>query len=475
MNAQDRPPPDGGIAFAAKGGSISLRVRLLAIIGVSLTLLWGAVAIWMLLDVRNELRTALDDRLAASARMVAGLTLRVPSPGNLPDGQGGSPLDVIAHDGLACEVSLLRGEVMVQTIARTAGSPGLAAASPGYGTHQFGGKTWRTYVLEQGGIRIATADRLDVRESLLRDIAFSAGVPFAVALAGTLLLLWFGIGRGLAPIERVRAVLAQRRPDDAMPLPETDTPPELRPLVSAIHHLLDRVQGAIARERRFTDDAAHELRTPLTAIKTHLQVARLASSKSQSAEILAQALANADHGVLRLQGTLDQLLLLARLDGRGEAKDGDRVDAGSAARQAVADVHAIHGAADRLTLEEAEPGLPLSVAIPEALLVSALRNLLDNALRYSPPSSAVQLRVEPAGDDRVCFRVLDEGPGLNDAECEQAVERFWRRSAGNQGSGLGLSIVRSIADRYGGELRLRRRAGRGLEACLFMPVYPHAL
>ncbi|MDF3833438.1 ATP-binding protein [Cupriavidus basilensis] len=445
-------------------------MRLLAIIGVSLTLLWSAVAMWMFLDVRNELRTALDDRLAASARMVAGLALQFPSSVAPADGRGGSPLDVIARDGLACEVSLLRGEVMTQTMARTAGSPGLAVASPGYGTHLFGGKLWRTYVLEQGGIRIATADRVDVREGLLRDIALSAGVPFVVALAGSLPLLWFGIGRGLAPIERVRVALAQHRPDDAMPLSETDTPPELRPLVSTIHRLLERVQGAIARERRFTDDAAHELRTPLTAIKTHLQVAGLASTKPQAAGILAEALSNADHGVQRLQGTLDQLLLLARLDGRVEPGSVDCVDAGSAARQAVEDATATHSAAGRLVLEEAGRGVPFSVAIPEALLVSALRNLLDNALRYSLPSSIVQLRVELAGDDFVCFCVLDEGPGLTDAECVQAVERFWRRSAGTQGSGLGLSIVRSIGDCYGGELQLRRRAERGLEARLFIPA-----
>ncbi|MBU1357271.1 MAG: sensor histidine kinase N-terminal domain-containing protein, partial [Gammaproteobacteria bacterium] len=148
----------------------SLRLRLLAIIGASLLSVWSLVAVWMLVDVRNEIRTALDDRLAASARMVAGLMLQLPagaSPGTSP---AVSPLDVIGRDGLACEVSLLRGEVMIQTLARTSGSPGLGGVPTGYSTHTFGGKPWRTYVLEQGGIRIATADRIDVREGLLRDI-----------------------------------------------------------------------------------------------------------------------------------------------------------------------------------------------------------------------------------------------------------------------------------------------------------------
>jgi len=365
---------------------MSLRLRLLAIISLSLTVLWSLVALWMFLDVRNELRTALDDRLAASARMVAGLMLQFPATSVPASAPNDSPMDIVARDGLACEVSLLRGEVM----ARTTGSPTLARAEPGYGTHTFGGRLWRTYVLEQGGIRIATADRVDLREGLLRDIALSAGVPFVVALTGNLLLLWFGISRGLLPIERIRAALARRRPDDEVPLPDTDVPAELRPLVETIHHLLERVHGAIARERRFTDDAAHELRTPLTAIKTHLQVTRLAAAQPATTAVMMPALNSADQGVIRLQNTLDQLLLLARLDGRVESDRAESTDAGLAARQAMDDALASQGAAGRLVFEA--PDEATELCVPEALLVSALRNLLDNALRYSPPTSFVTPR-----------------------------------------------------------------------------------
>lgn len=299
---------------------MSLRLRLLSIISLSLAVLWSLVAIWMFLRMQDELSTMLDNRLAASAHMVAGLMRQLPSAKSPAPGEASSPMDIIAHDGIACEVSLLRGEVTDQLSARTTSSPGLAHAKPGYGTYTLGGRLWRTYVLEQAGIRIATADRIDIRKGLLRDIAMSAGVPFAVALTGSLLLLWFSISRGLLPIERIRTALALRRPDDEIPMPETDVPPELRPLMRTIHQLLERVQGTIIRERRFTDDAAHELRTPLTAIKTHLQVARLAANKTETTEVMIEALDNANHGVQRLQKTLDQLLLLARLDGKIEKK-----------------------------------------------------------------------------------------------------------------------------------------------------------
>ncbi len=449
---------------------LSLRLRLLLIIGLSLSVLWGLVAVWMFLDMRQELRTALDDRLAASARMVAGLVLQLPSSSRTVDGGGPSPLDVIARDGLACEVSLLRGQIITQTMAKTAGSPGLSNAQTGFGTHDFGGKPWRTYVLAQNGIRIATADRLDVRGALLRDMALSVGVPFVVALGGSLMLLWFGIGKGLAPIERVRSALAQRSPDDPMPLPETDAPQELRSLVDTIGHLLEKVRGAIERERRFTDDAAHELRTPLTAIKTHLQVARLAYTHPQATDTVSQSMLCADQGVIRLQGTLDQLLLLARLDGRADQPMAERTEASTAARQAINDACAVPDVAGRLLISALAD--VVYVAVPEALLMSALRNLLDNALRYSPPMGQVELRLElSAAKDRVCFRVLDEGPGLNDEECVQATRRFWRRDVSRQGSGLGLSIVQAIAERHGGELILKGRQGRlGLDVRLHLPV-----
>ena len=448
---------------------MSLRLRLLAIISLSLTVLWSVVALWMFLDVRNELRTALDDRLAASARMVAGLMLQFPATSVPASAPNDSPMDIVARDGLACEVSLLRGEVMAQVMARTTGSPTLARAEPGYGTHTFGGRLWRTYVLEQGGIRIATADRVDLREGLLRDIALSAGVPFVVALTGNLLLLWFGINRGLLPIERIRAALARRRPDDEVPLPDTDVPTELRPLVETIHHLLERVHGTIARERRFTDDAAHELRTPLTAIKTHLQVTRLAAAQPSTTEVMMQALNSADQGVIRLQATLDQLLLLARLDGRVESDRDESTEAGSAARQAMEEALSSQGAAGRLVFEPHAQDEAIELRVPESLLVSALRNLLDNALSYSSPKFFVTLRIECVDGGTVCFSVLDEGPGLTEAECAQAIERFWRRGTARQGSGLGLSIVSAIAKRYGGQLQLGPNGEKGLKAQLSFP------
>lgn len=459
----DAPP------VVAEGGAISLRFRLLSIIGLSLIVLWGAVAIWMVLDVRRELRITLDERLAASARMVAGLMSQLPALPAKGTGPDTVPL-VLGRDGLACEVSVIRGEV-AQTVAGTVGSPGLSGAAQGYDTREFDGKPWRTYVLQQGDIRIATADRLDMREGLLRDVALTAGIPFIVALLGGLLLLWFGIGRGLAPIERVRAALASRQPDDSAPLPDIRPPAELRPLVDAIRNLLQRVHTVITFERQFTDDAAHELRTPLTAVKTHLQVARLASTAGAAggAQIMSQALANADQGVIRLQRTLDQLLLLARLDSGVEQEHGFETDVLHAARQAMTD--ALAGQADQDRIEFEALQISACVRLPETLLISALRNLLDNALRYAPPGTPVKLRIEQnTSSGTVRFSVMDRGPGLDEEQCAQATQRFWRRGITSPGSGLGLSIVSAIARSGGGDFHLFPGGEGGLVAQLTLPL-----
>src|SRR5699024_4808024 len=174
---------------------MTLRLRLLLIIGVSVTLLWTVVAAWVFIDARQALRDTLDNRLAASARMVAGLVAQFPEPQNLAMNNN-APLDVTARDGVACEVSLVRGEVAIQPVARTAGSPDLTDVDPGFSVHEYGGKRWRTYVLKQGNIQIATADSIEVREALVRELMFSAGLPFVVALFGSLGVLWLGITHG---------------------------------------------------------------------------------------------------------------------------------------------------------------------------------------------------------------------------------------------------------------------------------------
>ena len=445
---------------------MSLRLRLLLIIGISLSVLWAAVAGWMFMDARQSLRDALDNRLAASARMVAGLVAQFPEPQDIV-AAGAKPLDVIARDGVACEVSLVRGEVTIQTVARTAGSPDLTHAEPGFSTHIYGDKRWRTYVLRQGDVQIATADSIDIREELVRELVLSAGLPFVVALLGSLILVWFGITHGLAPLEHIRDLLARRRSGDDSPLPEVKAPVELRPLLQTIEQLLERLQAAIVRERRFTDSAAHELRTPLTGVKTHIQVAKLASKQQAGNATLEAALVSADQGVQQLQNILQRLLELARLDNESIGMEiSDPADTVYAAIEAVKPLYG--HSAGRVVVQGAEASRPVRVARP--LLLAALQNLIDNAMRYASADTPITVRIEPQGHDSMQISVLDEGPGLDAQDRALAVNRFWRKDRKVPGYGLGLSIVNAIARRHGGTLELLEREGPGLEARLVLPT-----
>jgi two-component system sensor histidine kinase QseC len=228
-----------------------------------------------------------------------------------------------------------------------------------------------------------------------------------------------------------------------------------------LNGLFGRIRDTIQRERNFTSNAAHELRTPLTVIATHLQVARLCASEAET-----QALLDATTGVERMRGTLDQLLMLARIEGHVSFDDGEHVTASMALERAVA---MAHGDASERIVKAAQAGDTNILDIPPQLAVVALRNLIDNALRYSPPDSPVQVgfHVDSAF---IRFFVADLGPGMVEAEAHLATRRFWRGMMSHSGSGLGLSIVEAIANRFGGSFALGSRQPCGLVAELVLPV-----
>lgn len=435
----------------------TLRLRLVLAIGASFALFWTASSVWTLIDLRSEFRGALDERLAASARMVAAL---VSSSPHLPVS---SPLQppvpyLVRGDGVACEIRLLRGGV----VGRTHNSPAqLGMVTPGFRTRTIDGVTWRSYTIEQNGVRITTADRVERRQQLFRDIALATFVPFLIAMVATLVALWIAVRRCLRPLEQVRRALAERAPDALQPLPGDGLPRELDPLVSTVNGLLGKIGRAIEHERRFTGDAAHELRTPLTAVKTNLQVARLSGSGPET----ATALEHAEQGVRRLQGTVDQLLMLARLEGSVSFEGDEQLTASAVVGQALAQLPSEGSARVRMV---DEGGCGRTLCIPASLATTALRNVLDNALRYGAVGAPVVLRIRPAGSG-ISFAVEDQGAGMSDADIGRAGQRFWRKGAG-QGSGLGLSIVNAILTRYGGSWELARGSAGGMVARIILPA-----
>ena len=444
---------------------MSLRLRAVLIAGISLMVLWGAAAAWMMQGMRANLDQTLDGRLAMSARMVAGLLEGAAldpnsSPANLTDA-----VRISGEEGIACEIRALRGEVLASTGSTP--SSDFATLPTGYSTQEVQGEQWRIYILHDNGYQITTADRIDERNILIDELLRAAGVPFLIALLGGLAALWVGIGRGLIPLKTLREQLRAKETDDTTPIAVDHSPTELRPVLDAMNGLLGRLAQALSSQRAFTDAAAHELRTPLTVIDTHLQIVRLSDGEEAQA-----SLSGAEEGVRRLRRTLDQMMTLARTDAVT-----DKGDACPSVLDVVESVFSLVGESERSRLSLTVEGTDAGTPVPRSMLEAAVRNLVDNAIRYSPDDTAIEINIAfHRGAQHCVLAVADRGPGLSPEQAAQIGRRFWRGDQGRQrkdGAGLGISIVRAIAERFGGTLTLRSRAGGGLIAELTAPLDQH--
>ena len=437
---------------------MSLRLRLTFKLGAAFVLIWVLAAAWMLNDLRNQMMFSLDQRLVASARMVAGLTEQMPGLASVSGGAHLRTEQLNVPGGMACQVSSLRGEILARS--HTTPEEGLESRRSGFRDQIIDGVGWRSFTLSRGDLLITTADRQVEREALNLSILLAASVPVGVALLGCLCLLWLGIGQSLVPLNRMRDALMRRSVDSLEPLQIHPLPSELKPLLDTQNQLLQRIAKTIERERRLTGDAAHELRSPLTAIKTHLQVARMTEGAARE-----QSLAHAEAGADRLHRTLEQLLLLARVEGSLSFDDGVQCSPEQVARLAIHD--AASGAADRIVLNVPAnlPDTPLKA--PSVLAIAALRNLLENALRHTSADTRVELTLRVVAAD-VYFVVRDHGPGIAPDTLQHMTQRFWRNDNSN-GCGLGLAIVQAIVERCAGGLSFDSQPD-GLRVELRMPL-----
>jgi signal transduction histidine kinase len=359
-----------------------------------------------------------------------------------------------AGHGVACQVRSLRGEVLLQTRGDLAGVFG--PARPGFSERTRNGEQWRVYTRVQNGLSITVADRLQERQQLQLGIVLTAVLPFVVALIGSLVIGWWSIRRGLAPLEQLRDELAERDPDALTPVRVPRAPVELVPVLDTLNALLVQTDQALQREQRFTSNAAHELRTPLTAIKTHVQLARRVDEPGAQ-----RALAGAEAGIARLQRTLEQLLLLARVESGRPWPDDAATEAEDIVRLAMADLNLPDSFSATGKLDDTR------VAVPEELAVAALRNLLDNAIKHSGATKSVRLRVDTSSH-QVVFEVTDAGAGT-----ETPTPGRFERGRTSGGSGLGLAIVTAIAARFGGTFDIRRQEPHGFCARLAFPLVGH--
>ncbi len=337
----------------------------------------------------------------------------------------------------------------------------MSPLASGFSTVRSAGDAqWRVFAttVPERQVVVYVGEKIDSRQAILWAVMGSMLWPLLFALPLLWLAGWWAVHTGLSPLRDLRTAIRLRPPDATEPVAMQGMPRELRPVVEALNGLLQRIGRMVASERSFTADAAHELRTPIAAIRAQAQVALGAGNNVDERN---HALHSTVQGCDRATRLVEQLLTLARIES-GSLVQLQTSDLGSVCQRTIADL--VPAAMTRGQTLELDAPEACAVPSDEVLLGVLVRNLVDNALRYSPQDAKVLVSVEktPAG---VTLRVQDSGPGMEEQDIARLGERFRRVLGTDQtGSGLGWSIVKRLVDVFGAGVDVRTsRALGGLE------------
>lgn len=430
----------------------SIRLRLLAGTLAVVVTIWMVAIVFAWLETRREAGELFDAHLEQTASLLAATF------DNDEDDFGVREPQHRYARNVAFQIWDDKGKL----VTRSASAPmqPLAPAEAGFSdTPQ-----WRVYSVRTADRRylVHVAETYDARTEVSRDLAEHLLAPLAMALPLLVLALILLIRGTLAPLSTLAASIGQRSPQRLDAIPLAGAPFELHPILEQFNVLIARVQRSLEQERRFTGDAAHELRTPLAAMRAQAQVARASRDEAERMRALDNVVAAID----RTTHLTEQLLALARLDAADAAIARKPSDLRALAAEAVA--LAAPTAFGKHVEIELDTGPPVMAVVEPALIATLLRNLIDNAVRYSPPHRQVKVAVSQSGTD-ARIDVVDQGPGIAVDELARVRDRFYRiAGTGETGSGLGLSIVSRIVELHGGRLDLLTAGESGLRASVVL-------
>jgi two-component system OmpR family sensor kinase/two-component system sensor histidine kinase QseC len=427
----------------------SIRARLSAALIVLVALVSLVAAFVTYHRVLNETSTLFDYQLRQMALSLRGQVSLAPRI-EIPPDQGDSDFVIQIWDVFGSRVYLSRP-----------GLPLINQVVLGYTNLSLRGEDWRAYGLQTPNGVIQIAQPLRVRESLAGASALRVVIPLILLLPVMVAFVAWIVGQGLQPLKAVTAEVQRRDVRSLSPLQAEHLPQEIEPLVSELNRLLLRLEIAFSAQRDFIADAAHELRSPLTALRLQLQLLDRAPdepARLEARERLGSAIERAIH-------LAEQLLTLARAD-PGPAIAATTVDLSTIAAAAIADSHALALSRHTEISLDAEPIVVQGDAEGLRILV---RNLIDNAVRYTPPGGTVRVKCF-VGDSGPELDVADSGPGIADVEKYRVFDRFYRRTGVSEtGSGLGLAIVAAVAFRHSARVILDDVPGGGLLVMVRFP------
>ncbi len=433
----------------------SIRRWLLAALLAALAVAGLAAAAATYMSARDEVDTLLDEELrqvALSLRDHAVLDLRRLE-------------SVAANPDQRVLVQIWDPAFDRPYVSRIVGDGPMPRTDEGYVTLVHDGRPWRAFTLSTGRQLIQVAQPTALRTELAARTAWRLLVPVLFLLPFLGLVGWWIVGRGLAPLGRIASAVKERSPTALTPVPSDDLPQEIRPLADSLNDLLARLDQSFALQRRFAADAAHELRTPLTALNLQVQLAE----RAQGDEERARAFERLRQGIRRATRLVQQLLTMARLDPDAAAAPPAAVEVGMLVASVVDDAQP---AARERSVELACRDISNSATVSgsEDALRILFNNVVDNAVRYTPPGGRVSVVCERNGDS-VQVAIEDTGPGIPEEERERVFDRFYRgRAAEGSGTGLGLAIVSQVADMHRGQVALETGPQGGLRVLVRLPV-----
>ncbi|WP_092274368.1 MULTISPECIES: ATP-binding protein [unclassified Duganella] len=422
----------------------SLRGRLLWFLLAAITMAAMAQAMIAYRSALNDADQIFDyhmQQMAMSLRSSATLTNKAADTAADPE-----------NDDLVVQVWTPDGAQVFRSLSRAA-LPQRAVL--GFSNVKVNKTTYRVFSVQTSNQTVQVAQDMAVRQRMAGTLALRTVGPIAVMAPVLMLVVWWVVSGSLAPVSRVKRQVAARQADDLSPVSENDLPDEVLPLVQELNLLFVRVRTAFEAQQHFVADAAHELRTPLAALK--LQVLSLERAPDEAARKVAVSRVTA--GIERATRLVEQLLVLARQEGGIEEIKLEPVQLGELVKRVLGDMNGLAQARQiDLGLHHADE---VVVAGQQDALIILLRNLVDNAIKYTPAGGTVDVTLRRSvaatknAKPRVLLSVEDSGPGIPPEERERVFSRFYRVPGSPAGgSGLGMAIVQSIAERHGGVLTL---------------------
>lgn len=453
----------------------SIRRYLLRVLITSISFLWLLGAIFTYNETQHEVAELFDAQLAQSARSLLSVFRRdfwALETEQQWFGRSGQLLEDLSSHAkghkyekkLAFQLWTSDGNLVLRS--DSAPIHPLSDLRNGFSEIELEGFTWTVFSLQDDSqyFVLHMGERHDVRGELIHAIALQHSAQLLLLLPLIGVVIWVTVGSSLRPLRRLTREIADRQPNSLEPVAVHDIPAEVMPVLDELNRLFVRLQKAFESERQFTGNAAHEMRTPLAGVRMQAQVALEASDPEQQRHALKKIV----QGVDRMTHLVEQLLVLARLDPEQGLKRPEKIFIKDLAREVVQELQTRMQAKSLHFAAEIDPDAQV-VGMRHALQL-LLGNLLDNAIRYTPEGGRVRLTVQGSGGVSVC--VEDSGPGVPDAFRTSVLERFNRgelRANAPEGSGLGLSIVRQVAELHLARLELADSELGGLRICIHFP------